>query len=162
MGALRRGVIAVAVVGALTSRATAGEETTAAPALDLDVKGLVEARLALTSKTPSWEDGGLGKVRWGSSDGKAGIIARPEAALVVQPRFGFDWSGFVHLQATSQQRPAVDVVEAYLAYSTSPASRFEVHAKGGVFFPQISLENTGLAWTSPYTITSSAINTWLG
>lgn len=32
----------------------------------------------------------------------------------------------------------------------------------GAFFPPVSLENTNLAWTSPYTISSSAINTWVG
>jgi len=37
-----------------------------------------------------------------------------------------------------------------------------VHVKAGAFFPPVSLENTGLAWTSPFTITSSAINTWIG
>lgn len=130
--------------------------------LELDVTGLVDARLALTSKTLSWEEGGLGKVRWGSSDGKAGVIARPEGALIVEPHFGFDVSGFVHLQASSQQRPAVDVVEAFLDYQTPPASRFGLEVKGGLFFPKISVENTGIAWTSPYTITSSTINSWIG
>ncbi len=161
---MRRGVVvSLLILGALQAdRAQAADGSTLPSWLDLDVKGLVDARLALTSETLSWEEGGLGKVRWGSSDGKAGVVARPEGALVVQPRFGFDWSGFVHLQATSQQRPAVDIVEAYLAYDTPPASQFGLQVKGGVFFPHISVENTGLAWTSPYTITSSAINTWIG
>jgi hypothetical protein len=161
---MRRGVaVSLLILGALhAGRAHAADDIALPSWLDLDVKGLVDARVALTSDTLSWEEGGLGKVRWGASDGKAGVVARPEGALVVQPRFGFDWSGFVHLQATSQQRPAVDVVEAYLAYKTPPASRFGLQAKAGVFFPHISVENTGLAWTSPYTITSSAINTWIG
>ena len=159
--------ITLLMLGAIPAGGAQGAEASADPAalpswLDLDVKALVEARLALTSDTLSWEEGGLGKVRWGSSDGKAGIVARPEGAVVLQPRFGFDWSGFVHLQSTSQQRSAVDVVEAYLAYQTPPASTFGFQIKGGLFFPRISVENTGLAWTSPYTITSSAINTWIG
>jgi hypothetical protein len=161
---MRRGVVvSLLILGALQAGRAHAADSSALPSwLDLDIKGLIDARLALTSETLSWEEGGLGKVRWGSSDGNAGLVARPEGALVFQPRFGFDWSGFVHLQATSQQRPAVDVVEAYMAYETPPASRFGLHVKGGVFFPPISVENTGLAWTSPYTITSSAINTWIG
>ncbi|MGE4064035.1 MAG: hypothetical protein AB7E79_11775 [Rhodospirillaceae bacterium] len=155
--------ISLMIVSALAAGCARAAETSSLPPwFALDVNGLIDARLALTSGTLSWEEGGLGKVRWGSSDGDPGVIARPEGALVVQPRFGFDLEGFVHLQASSQQRPAVDVVEAYLAYETPPSSRFGLQVKGGFFFPHISVENTGLAWTSPYTITSSAINTWIG
>src|SRR5207244_7487700 len=37
-----------------------------------------------------------------------------------------------------------------------------MNARGGIFFPPISLENSGPAWTSVYTITPSAINSWVG
>lgn len=150
------------ILGALQAgRAQAADDSSLPSWLDLGVKGLIDARFAITSETKSWEEGGLGKVRWGSDTG-VGVVARPEGAIVLQPHFGFDWSGFVQLQASSQQRPAVDVVEAYLAYKTPPASQLGFSAKAGVFFPPISMENTGLAWTSPYTISSSAINTWVG
>ena len=103
-----RVAIPLLMLGILSVGRAAAADTSALPSwLDLDVKAMVEARLALTSGTQSWEEGGLGKVRWGSSDGKAGVIARPEGAVVLQPHFGFDWSGFVHLQSTSQQRSAV-------------------------------------------------------
>lgn len=151
------------IIGAVVAgSARAADSVAATDWLRLEARGMIDARLALTSETLSWEEGGLGKVRWGASDGNASVIARPEGALIVQPRFGFDLSGFVHLQAGTQQRPAVDVVEAYLDYETPPSSRFALEAKGGIFFPPISVENTGLAWTSPYTITSSAINSWIG
>ncbi|MGE3476634.1 MAG: hypothetical protein AB7H70_12590 [Rhodospirillaceae bacterium] len=158
----RRGVVSLLIMGMLAAgRAQAADESALPSWFDLDVRGLLDARLALTSQTKSWEDGGLGKVRWGS-DGGAGVLARPEGALVIQPHFGFDWSGFIQLSASSQQRPAVDLQEAYIAYKTPPASRFSFKARAGIFFPPISMENDGLAWTSPYTITSSAINTWVG
>ncbi len=34
--------------------------------------------------------------------------------------------------------------------------------KLGAFYPPISLENTDVGWTSPWTLTPSAINTWVG
>jgi hypothetical protein len=34
--------------------------------------------------------------------------------------------------------------------------------KLGAFFPPISLENEGTGWTSPWTLTPSAINSWVG
>ena len=62
----------------------------------------------------------------------------------------------------SEQSAPVSVIEAFLQYKPAPTGDFGVRAKGGFFFPPISLENTGLAWTSPYTITSSAIDSWVG
>jgi hypothetical protein len=34
--------------------------------------------------------------------------------------------------------------------------------KAGAFFPTISLENDDIGWTSPYTLTPSAVNSWIG
>jgi len=143
--------------------AQAGEVGFAFGDLALDVKGFVEGRFIVTGKTRSWENASLGKTRYGGSDtGETRVLARGEGALVLQPRFGFDWTGHIQLSANSQQRTAVDVTEAFLQYKPAPTSSFGFRAKGGAFFPPVSQENSGLAWTSPYTITSSAINAWVG
>jgi hypothetical protein len=34
--------------------------------------------------------------------------------------------------------------------------------KAGSFFPPVSLENDAIGWTSPWTVTPSAINSWVG
>ncbi|NDD65054.1 MAG: hypothetical protein EBZ36_13940, partial [Acidobacteria bacterium] len=34
--------------------------------------------------------------------------------------------------------------------------------KLGAFYPPVSIENEGVGWTSPWTLTPSAINTWVG
>jgi len=126
----------------------------------LDVRGLIDARLALTEPTLGWEWRGLGKTRYG---GEPDVIARiAEASLILQPKITWDLSGFVHLTTNSNQKHAVDVVEAFVSYKPAPTGQFGVRAKAGAFFPPVSLENTGLAWTSPYTISSSAINSWVG
>lgn len=126
----------------------------------LNAKGLIDARLAVADDTLSWENKGLGKTRYG---GQPDLIARlAEASLILQPKLSWDLSGFIHLTTNTQQKNAVDVVEAFLAYKPAPTGEFGFKARGGAFFPPISLENTGLAWTSPYTISSSAINSWVG
>jgi hypothetical protein len=53
-------------------------------------------------------------------------------------------------------------VEGLITYRTifSPHSRLRI--RGGFFFPQVSMENTDPAWTSPFSITTSAINSWIG
>ncbi|MBL8630467.1 MAG: hypothetical protein JNM81_12595 [Rhodospirillaceae bacterium] len=130
----------------------------------LTIKGLLDGRLAFTDTPRSWEDKGFGKTRYGGdATGDHRELARlAEAAAVMQAHLTWDLSAVVHITANSQQRHAVDVVEAYVQYKPAPTGNLGVRLKAGAFFPPISLENTNLAWTSPYTISSSAINTWVG
>ena len=129
----------------------------------LDVSGFIEGRFIVGGGVRSWEDASLGKIRYGSdADGNTRMLARGEGAMVIAPKFGFDWSGYVALSVNGQQRTAVDVTEAFLQYKPAPADAWGFRARAGAFFPPISRENTGLAWTSPYTLTSSAINSWVG
>ncbi|MCB2107268.1 MAG: hypothetical protein KDE14_06180 [Rhodobacteraceae bacterium] len=126
--------------------------------------GLLDLRVALTGKSVSWEDRGLGKTRFGAAtDGNNRVIARiAEASLIVKGDLTWDISGVAHVIAGAQQEHPIDLVEAYLDYHPVPTSRYGIRGRAGAFFPTISLENTGLGWTSPFTISSSAINSWVG
>jgi hypothetical protein len=130
----------------------------------IGLKGLLDFRGAVGSSTRSWMDGGLGKTRYGGDvgGGRRAYAKVSEATLVIEPRIGWDVSGVIQLTAAPEQQNAIDIVEAYLQYKPVPTGPWSVKVKTGVFLPPISLENTGLGWTSPYTISSSAINTWVG
>ena len=130
--------------------------------MGIDFKGLVDLRGIVSSPVRSWEDGGLGKTRYGGDAGGRRVLARAEAALVIEPRISWDITGLVQLNVAPEQHRSPDVIEAYLQYKPVPTGSWGVKLKAGMFFPPISLENTGLAWTSPYTISSSAINSWVG
>ncbi len=56
----------------------------------------------------------------------------------------------------------VDVTEMYLDWRPFPAHAWRWRAKLGAFYPPISLENRAAGWSSAYTLSSSAINTWFG
>ena len=56
----------------------------------------------------------------------------------------------------------IDLTEAYLAFQPVPRSPFRHSVRAGAFYPPLSLENVGPAWSSPYTRSFSAINTWVG
>ena len=43
-----------------------------------------------------------------------------------------------------------------------PQSAWRSNLKIGAFYPPISLEHRASGWTNPYTISSSALNTWVG
>jgi len=56
----------------------------------------------------------------------------------------------------------IDLTEAFLTWRPVPRSPLRHELRAGAFYPPLSLENTGPAWTSPYTGSFSAINTWIG
>ena len=59
-------------------------------------------------------------------------------------------------------RSGVDALETYLRYDDAGAHDLSWSVKAGAFFPTISLENDDIGWASPYTLTPSAINSWIG
>lgn len=124
--------------------------------------GFVEGRFVLSDGPRSWEDAGLGKISFGGDVGDR-AVAHPEAAAVLVADMG--WNAKLVASASLDPRRdgnPLDLVEAFVTYESGPAQRNRFHLKAGAFFPPVSFENTNLAWTSPYSLTSSAINTWIG
>lgn len=70
-------------------------------------------------------------------------------------------SARVHAQWHSAPEAGVSVTEAWLNWAPLPVNSYRLRARLGYFYPQMSLENTDTAWTSPYSSTFSAINSWL-
>ena len=56
----------------------------------------------------------------------------------------------------------VDVLHAYLRYRPVSTGAWRWSGRVGAFFPPVSLENEGIGWTSLWTLTPSAINSWVG
>jgi hypothetical protein len=109
---------------------------------------------------PSWTEGSAGKLRY-DSDHDGLTLSRGFADYSLRLADTLD----AHVAAelyTDKIGSAVDFTEAYLDWRplTLTASRYRV--KVGAFYPRISLENSGPGWSSPYTISSSALNTWIG
>jgi hypothetical protein len=127
----------------------------------LNIRGMIDVRLASTSDTPSWEKSGFGKTRYGDIS-KNEIVRLGDAAAVLHSNLAWNWSTVAHLNFAPEQRSALDVIEAFIQYKPAPTGTYGFKVKAGAFFPPISLENTNLAWTSPFTISSSAINSWVG
>ncbi|MBI5039805.1 MAG: hypothetical protein HZB57_00895 [Gammaproteobacteria bacterium] len=127
----------------------------------IDFHGLVDTRLVSADAERNWLDGDFGKTRYGEGD----TSTQPrlaEASLIALPRFNWSTSGYLHLKADPDQVHALDIVEGYLAYQPVSTQSYRFRAKLGAFYPPISLENTGIGWTSPYTLSYSAINSWVG
>jgi hypothetical protein len=56
----------------------------------------------------------------------------------------------------------LDLTELYAEWRPLPSSAWRSRLKLGAFYPEISLENRMRGWRSPYTLSYSAINTWVG
>ena len=134
----------------------------------LQFGGLIDVRFAKTDEARSWLDGGLGKTRYGALDEEGSELLRlSQGSLLLTAAASDDLSARLHLNIDAEphrdlNRSRIDLIEGFISYRPvfSPQIRFRF--RGGVFFPPVSLENRDAAWTSPFSITSSAINSWIG
>ena len=119
----------------------------------------LDGRLLSSDAARPLMDGGLGTTRFGSNDD--GLQAGRARFALTQP-LGDVWS--VHLDASlydDLDRSPVGVTEAFLLFRPYPRAGYRFRLKAGGFYPPVSLENRTSGWDSPYTLSYSAINSWL-
>ena len=124
---------------------------------DLAITGYGDVRAVIAPDPQSWLNGGLGKFRYGGKQ-KFGTEGVAQADLSLGD--GFNAVGL--FRAEPETRSVVDALEMYLHYAPASTGAVSWSVKAGAFFPTISLENDDVGWTSPYTLTPSAINSWIG
>lgn len=56
----------------------------------------------------------------------------------------------------------VGLLEAFVEYRRALSDHSELQTRGGFFFLNTSFENIDPLWTSPYTLSLSALNSWIG
>jgi hypothetical protein len=129
-------------------------------ASSFDLKGLIQVGMIQTESSESWLtpwlNGGVGVVR--NEDGTQLNI--DYALLEFDYSFADDWA----LLGTANYLPdgnrRVGISESYFQYKPLPRN-YNHTLKVGLFYPQFSLENSDIAWTSPYGNSFSAINSWV-
>lgn len=133
--------------------------TSVSAQMDYGASGYIDLRLVSPEDEESWLDGGLGKLRYGHGDshfqfaaaiGQGYVLFTPEILAVAVGRI------------EPRQRAFADLLESYLRYRPVSTNPWRWSIKGGAFFAPFSLENTEVGWSSYWTITPSAINSWLG
>jgi hypothetical protein len=107
----------------------------------------------------SWVQGGAGKLRY-DSDNDGLLLTRAFADLDLRI------ADTVNLKLATELYDdfgsLAGITEAFLEWRPLTESGNRYRFKLGEFYPRISLENTAAGWGSPYSITPSAINTWIG
>ncbi|HSP15258.1 MAG TPA: hypothetical protein VLV78_10950 [Thermoanaerobaculia bacterium] len=148
---------AAAVIIVFTVTASAFAQSTS-----FQVHGFLTARAISVESQPSWTEGGFGRFDVG---GQAAGNRQTENVQLAQA--GFDWTPtrwlLIHADGVARHEPSGTigsrggVVQAF-------ADLFTEHLRlrvGSFWFPT-SRENVDLMWNSRYTITYSALNTWIG
>lgn len=130
-------------------------------AAEFQFTGFGDVRLISPPVTQAYLDGGLGKLRFGADD------ARPDVKLgdfigEGSAHFGDDWSAQADGRISPQYGPAVDLLEAFARYAPKSDSAWSWSVRAGAFFLPISLENEQTGWSTFWTVTPSAINSWIG
>ncbi|HEY1631251.1 MAG TPA: hypothetical protein VGF56_08040 [Rhizomicrobium sp.] len=121
--------------------------------------GYADLRLVAPGRETSWLKGGLGKLRYGAGDDAAQLAALFGQGYV---RFTPNLTLVASLRVEQRQRTFADPIEAYLNYAPDGTEHWSWSLKTGAFFAPFSLENTELGWTSYWTLTPSAIDSWFG
>ncbi len=131
-----------------------------AHAQDVVLHGYLDFRAVLPSDETSWSDGGLGKSRFGGGKDVQAKFGGAVLAATWQPTPAL--MAVAELQYPTGEHHRLDVLDAYVRYRPVSITPWRWSLKLGAFFPPISLENDGIGWTSPWTLTPSAINSWVG
>src|ERR1700737_2022355 len=126
----------------------------------LSVKGGVDLRWVHATGGPSYLNGGMGTLRFdpeheGIQFGRVFLAPNLRVTDIVTVHAVIDAYG-------DHDRNPIDMSELYFDVRPFPTTSVRWRARVGAFFMPVSLENRGIGWTDVYSITPSAVNTWLG
>ena len=145
-----RAALALLVVAALPGSVSAQD-------YHLDLFG--DVRVVAPPDERSWNDGGLGKTRYGDG-GVSPELGEISAIGSAHPLPELET--YAHARYEPTQNHPIDLIEAFARYRPVSTTSWRWSVKLGAFFPPVSLENEGIGWTSLWTLTPSAINSWVG
>jgi hypothetical protein len=118
----------------------------------------VDLRAIAADGLPSYLDGGGGKLRFDKDDFRVGRIFLDYRGRLTDTLAAH---ATVNTYGDGDNNP-LDLTEIYLDWKPYPRGVWRWRTKFGAFYPPISLENRAAGWSSGYSLSSSAINTWIG
>jgi hypothetical protein len=120
----------------------------------------LDVRAVDSNGRDSFLDGGLGTLRYDEDD--TGLHVGRFRAAIDQP-IGELLSAHAEVSSWGDDdKNPIDFTEAFLEYRPYPTAGFRSRVRLGAFFLPMSLENRAKGWETPYTITPSAIGSWVG
>ena len=123
----------------------------------LEISCLLELQLSHSNGLNTWIERGQGKQLHNNGDQLQSGLSGLELDYQLAPGSHLKTSVLYNHQPGNR----LDVTELYWQYRPLSRSRWRPEYKVGFFYPNLSLENRGRLWSSPYTVTSSTVNTWI-
>jgi hypothetical protein len=131
------------------------------------VRALLDVRLVDAGPARSWTDHGPGTMRYGGSYTETGFESATRLVLAeAAVRLGASLPWDVRAEAQLNVQP--DIADGYRPWLVQATLRKEWgradngwSLQGGVMNVPFSLENTGPAWSPQYSISASALDSWL-
>ncbi len=132
---------------------------TTAVAVEQNVSGVIDVRAVDSDSIRSYVDGGLGKFRFNPDTNLAlsqlGLVYDLELTDTISSKIVAN--GYL-----DGVKDGIGITEAFVRYRSLPLkSGYRISAKAGILYPSITLENNATAWTTPYTLSFSGINSWI-
>lgn len=131
------------------------------------LRALLDVRVARGGQAPSWTDHGPGKTRYGGRSGESGherVSRLALSQLAIQIGASLPWG----LRAQAQANVQPDLADDYTPWLIEAFLRREWQAQAtgwglqaGLMSTPFSLEHGGPAWTPEYSLSASALNSWL-
>ena len=126
----------------------------------LAVAGSIDLRWVHSTAETTYLNGGVGTLRFDPDHedlrlGRAFLVARLRLTDLVTLHAVVDAYG-------DHDRNPVDLSELWAELRPFPTNALRWRVRVGAFHMPISLENRAAGWSDVYTITPSALNTWLG
>jgi hypothetical protein len=129
--------------------------------------GFLTARATRAGGPDSWLTGGFGRLETGGSR-SGGDATRDSANALLAAEWTPSRFFDVHVQGTLRREPSGSrgrnggITDAYVDILPIATEANQLQLRAGLFFLPTSRENVEDLWTSPYTITFSALNSWIG
>jgi hypothetical protein len=113
----------------------------------------------VSSPFETWLDEGEGKLRFDEDDNS---LQFSRAFLGYRGRLTSTVVAHGALDISDTKDRPLDLTEAFLEWRPVPRTPWRVRSRVGAFYPRLSLENVAGGWSTPYSLSASAINTWIG
>jgi len=132
-------------------------------ATESTLKGIIDVRanhVDTKVNSRSYLQGDYGKFRYDAGNS----ISLGQLGVQYQLNWQNNWSAILIGNAFADKESSnIGLTEGYLQYKGLPSALgWRIKSKVGVFYPHISMENISVAWSTPYTLSSSSMNNWIG
>ena len=123
-----------------------------------EVDASLDLRLLNADGQSPFQDGGTGVLRYGDRSG----VELGRARLALSQDLGDILTVKLDVSAWGDHdRTPIDVTEAYLQLRPYPVGGWRARLRTGAFYAPLSLANRSSGWEPAYTLTSSALDSWV-